>query len=102
MSVSEQIEIPVPTSEEHRKEIFNALKEMSNAMTRIDAENDFIKDTKKAIKENFGIDTKWLTKALKDYHSDRFDVSVKEFEEYESFYESVVNMKNNSTAAIND
>lgn len=99
MSVTDQIEIPVPSSEEHRKDIFEKIKQMSNAMTRMEGEKEFIKETKKLIKENYDIDTKWINMTLKDYHEDKFDESVKAFEEYEGFYESIVNMKNNATAS---
>lgn len=102
MSVSEQIEIVIPSSEEHRKDIFNQIKAMSNAMTRKESEDEFIKETKKFIKETYDIDTKWINKALKDYHKDKFDSTVKEFEEYEAFYESIVNMKNNATQGSDD
>lgn len=96
MSVTEHLEIPVPSSEEHRKDIFRAIQQMSNAMTRKEGEDAFIKETKKFIKETYDIDTKWINKVLKDYHKDKFDATVKEFEEYEAFYESIVNMKNTS------
>lgn len=102
MSTTEQIEIVIPSSEEHRKEILNAIKEMSNAMTRMDGEKDFIKETKKFIKETYDIDSKWLNKALKDYHEDRFEQTQKEYEEYEAFYETIVNMKNNATSTDDD
>jgi hypothetical protein len=70
---------------------------MSNAMTRMEGEKEYIKETIKFIKETYDIDAKWINKTLKDFHKDKFDASVKEFEEYEAFYESIVNMKNNST-----
>lgn len=100
MSVTEQIEIPIPSSEEHRKDILKAIQQMSNAMTRKEAEDEYIKQTLKFIKETYDIDTKWINKTLKDYHKDKFDASVKEFEEYNAFYETVVKMKNNAVESI--
>jgi len=94
---SEQIEINIPSSEEHRKDIFKAIEQMSDAMTRMKAEGEYIKETKKFIKETYEIDPKWISKTLKDFHDDKFDKTVKEFEEYEAFYETIVNMKNNAT-----
>ncbi|MDX1532675.1 MAG: hypothetical protein R3230_00555 [Nitrosopumilaceae archaeon] len=99
MSVTEQIEIVIPSSEEHRKDIFQKIQEMSNAESRIESEKEFIKETKKWIKETYDIEPKWISKALKDYHKNKFDETVHEFEEYEAFYESIVNMKNNATSS---
>jgi len=96
MSVSKQIEIIIPSSEEHRKDILNQIKQMSDALTRMDSEKEFIKDTVKFVKETYDIDPKWINKTLKDFHKNKFDETVKEFEEYEAFYETIVNMKNNS------
>jgi Ni,Fe-hydrogenase I large subunit len=94
--MSDQIEINIPSSEEHRKEIFAAIEQMSNSLTRMKGESDYIKETKKFIKETYEIDPKWISKTLKDFHEDKFDKTVKEFEEYEAFYETIVKMKNNS------
>jgi len=102
MSVSDQIEIVIPSSEEHRKDILSAIKEMSNSLSRMDAEKEYIKATKKFIKETYDIDPKWIAKTLNDYHKDKFDASVKEFEEYEAFYETIVNMKNDATSDAGD
>lgn len=90
MSVSEQIEINIPSSPEDRAKLFKGIKEMSNAKTRIEAEQSFIKETAKALSENFDLDKKWINKLVADYHKDTFDKSVKEFEEYEALYETVV------------
>jgi len=94
--MSDQIEINIPSSEEQRKEIFVAIEQMSNSLTRMKGESDYIKETKKFIKDSYDIDPKWISKTLKDFHEDKFDKTVKEFEEYEAFYETIVNMKNNS------
>jgi len=90
MSTTEQVEIIVPSSPADRKAIKDAIKEMSNSMSRITSEQEYITETLKSLKEKFGVDTKWLRKALNDFHKDQFDKTVKEADEYAEFFEMVM------------
>ena len=47
---------------EDKKRFGNAIKEMSDSMTRMDAEKDLIKDIVQVTFENHGVDKKHLRK----------------------------------------
>lgn len=90
MSTVEQVEIIVPSSPVDRKAIQDGIKEMSNSMSRIASEQEYITETLKSLKEKYGIDTKWLRKALTDFHKDQFDKTVKEADEYAEMFEIIM------------
>lgn len=89
--MSDQV-IITPSSPEDRKKIKGVVKAMSDAMTRIEGERDYIKEAKKALKEDFNLPMKEITTMLNDYHKQAFESRVQRFEEYTDFYESVMNV----------
>lgn len=74
-----------------RLKIKKMLAEISNSMTRIDAEKDLIRETIKEMSDQFQLPKRTLTKMAKVYHKQNFQQEVQSHEEFESLYESVVN-----------
>ena len=84
------------TSPADRKKIKDALQEISNSMTRVDAEKDLIKETIADLHDNFKISKKILIKMARTYHKQNFLNEQQNHEEYETLYEEVVNLKSGS------
>ena len=73
-----------------RKKILDALTEISNSMTRISAERDFIKDAVADVSDKFQIPKKIVAKMARVYHKQSFNTESEENSEFESLYEEVV------------
>ena len=73
-----------------RKKILDALTEISNSMTRISAERDFIKDAVADVSDKFQIQKKIVAKMARVYHKQSFNAESEENSEFESLYEEVV------------
>jgi hypothetical protein len=76
-----------------RKKIRDALQEISNSMTRVDAEKDFIKDAVTDISDNFKLSKKTVNKLARVYHKQNFNQEVEQYQEFENLYEEVVVLK---------
>jgi cyanate lyase len=75
------------SSPEDRKKLLNAVIELSNSMTRVDAERDFQKDAVNAITEELDLQKKYVRKVARIYHKQNItDVKI-ENEEVEELYE---------------
>lgn len=75
---------------EDRKKIKEALIEISNSMTRIDAEKDLIKNIVQDVSDNFKLPKKYVNKMARIYHKQNFSQEQQESEELESLYITVV------------
>lgn len=95
MSVQETVIIP--SSPEDRKRINNAMQEVSNSMTRIEAERELIKETIALIKEDFQIPPKYFRKLCKVYHKQSFNAELVEHDEFTELYEVVTGIKKEDT-----
>jgi len=67
------------------------LAEISNSMTRVDAEKDLIRETIKDMSDQFQLSKKTLNKMARVYHKQNFQQEVAGHEEFEALYEQVVN-----------
>ena len=74
-----------------RLKIKKMLAEISNSMTRVDAEKDLIRETIKNMSDQFQLSKRTLSKMAKVYHKQNFQQEVQSHEEFETLYESVVN-----------
>lgn len=83
----------VISSPEDKKRIANAIKELSDSMTRIDAEKDLIRDIIQVTHENHGIDKKHLRKLATIYHKANINEVRTEHDEIESLYEELFKTK---------
>lgn len=75
---------------EQRKKFRDALQEISNSMTRIEAERDLIKDIKAELVQEFELPKKTINSLAKIYHKQSFDQEAQEFSDLEALYEEVV------------
>jgi MoaA/NifB/PqqE/SkfB family radical SAM enzyme len=65
------------------------IKELSNSMTRVDAEKDFQKDAIGNLADELGIKKQYIAKIAQVYHKQTFVKMQAEHEEIEELYESV-------------
>ena len=79
----------IPSSPEDRKRIKAALQEMSDCMTRIEAERDLIKNIIENVHEEFELSKKTFRRMAKVYHRQNFSKEVAEHEEFEVLYENI-------------
>ena len=79
----------IPSSPEDRKRIRTALQEMSDSMTRIEAERDLMKEIITNVHEEFELIKKTFRRMAKVYHRQNFSKEVAEHEEFEVMYENI-------------
>jgi len=72
-----------------KQKLLSALKEISAAMTRQEGERDFIKSTKKELREEFDYKVKTLNRLAKTFHKQNLQEEVEDFEEFQQLYEVV-------------
>lgn len=72
-----------------RKAVYDALREISNSMTRMEAERDLISETLKAVKDKFELPPKYVRTLAKIYHKQNFNQIKEEQAEVEQLYESI-------------
>lgn len=73
-----------------RKKIRDALQEVSNSYTRIEAERDLIKNVVGDLSDQFGLDKRTLRKMARTYHKQNFADERQAFDEFEELYESLL------------
>lgn len=76
-------------SPEDKKKVFDAVREISNSMTRIEAERDLIKDIVKDVSDNFQIPRKTVKKIAVTYHKQNLTQVEQEHEEFVDLYDKV-------------
>ena len=77
-------------SQPDREKLFKIIKECSDSLTRIEGENDFIKESVAAASKNMQLPKKLVARLVKVYHKQNFDEEVAVHEQFETLYESVV------------
>lgn len=80
----------VITNPETLRAINKAMQELSNSMTRIEAERDLIKDIITNLCDDHELDKKIIRKMARVYHKRSFTTEVQEHEEFEVLYENVI------------
>lgn len=80
-----------PSNQADRKAIFDCIKLVSESMTKIDSEREFIKEAIKDICDSKNISKKTFRRMAKVYYKQNFDKEVEEHEEFETLYENVTN-----------
>ena len=80
-------------SPEAKKAIKGLVGEVSGAMTRMEAERDYIKEAIKAIADDHELDKKILKKMCKTYHQQRFHTEKQDNEQFETTYAEVFDIK---------
>ena len=72
-----------------RKAVYDALREISNSLTRMEAERDLISETLKSVKDKFELPPKYVRTLAKIYHKQNFNQFKEEQNEVEFLYEAV-------------
>ena len=85
--------IAIPSSPADRKVIKDAMQEISNSLTRIEAERDLVKETVKDICTKYQLPTRAFRKLAVTYHKQNFNEEAASFEEFEALYASIVETK---------
>ena len=90
----------IPSNPADRKEILDCMKEISNSMTRMEGEREFIREAIKDICEKQELSKKTFRRMAKVYHKQNYNKEIEEHEEFESMYETITNSTTmNSTTA---
>jgi len=77
---------------EQKKDLQNAIREISNSMTRTEAERDLIKDNVKAQSDNLQIPKKIISKIAKTFHKQSLHQEVADHEDFVELYEKVTSV----------
>ncbi|HAW03255.1 MAG TPA: hypothetical protein DCW83_01135 [Saprospirales bacterium] len=80
----------IPSSPADVKRIKDCIIEITNAMTLMDAQRDFIKEAILSCCEDVDVDKKHLRKMAKIYHKQNLAEIVGELEDVEALYEGVM------------
>jgi hypothetical protein len=76
--------------EQDKNELRGVLQEISNSMTRMDAEKEYIKEAIAAASEKYQLNKKYLRKMAKVYHQNNFTDEVSDMEEFQKLYETII------------
>ena len=84
------INITIPSSEADKKKIADCIREIDCAMTRIDAEKDFIKEAAAALQDAVGIPKKYINRMARIYHKQNLPQVTSEISDLEQLYNEVI------------
>jgi len=79
----------IPSSPADRAKIQAAIREISGAMTRMEGEREFIKESFAALHEEFELPKKYMRKVAVAYHKQNLNKSKEEFSDVEDLYAAV-------------
>jgi hypothetical protein len=79
----------IPSSPEDRAKVQAAIREISNAMTRMEGERDFIKESLAMLQEDFELPKKYMRKVAVTYHKQNLNKVKEEFSDMEDIYAAV-------------
>jgi hypothetical protein len=79
----------IPSNPADRKKIESALQEISNSLTRSEAERDLVRDIIKTTCDQFELDKKIFRRMARVYHRRNFNEEVAEHEQFETLYETI-------------
>lgn len=82
--------LPQVITEEHRKKIQGALKEMSASMLRVESEKDLQKEIAERMKEECMIPKREFNRLAKIYHASNLVEEAAKNEEFIAFAEAVM------------
>lgn len=82
--------LPTTITDKDRKDIQNALREMSDSMTRVSAEKDLQKDIAQKMLDEVGVPKREFNKLAKIYHASNLMEEAARNEEFMEFAEAVM------------
>lgn len=83
-------EIVIPSSLEDRRKLREGVEEMSRALTRIEDEKSYIKDSVDALHDSTGVEKKYIRRMVTDYHKDQLEDKASEMDEYVDLYNTIL------------
>lgn len=93
----EQVDFNLPSDPAARRKIRDAIYEISGVTQEIKDKRSYITDTKKMLKDEFGLPPKIATKMAKTVHEHNFQDVVAESEAFTSTYEVLFEGGSNTT-----
>lgn len=75
--------------DDEKKKLKGAIEELSNSMTRVDAEKDLQKDIIQTAFDNTGVDKKYIRKLATIYHKQNLVEVQSENDEVQNLYEDL-------------
>jgi viroplasmin and RNaseH domain-containing protein len=81
--------ITIPSDPQTKQTLLNALKEMSNSMTRVDAEKDLQKEIIEEVSDKTEVPKKYISKLARIYHKQNISEVKTENDDLETLYEVV-------------
>jgi len=82
--------VVIPSDDESKKRVRNALEEISNSMTRMSAERDLIKNILQDVEDDTQVPKKYLRKMANIFHKQNLNEVKTENDDVETLYETVV------------
>lgn len=80
--------VVIPDADDAKK-VAAIIKDIDNALMMIQAKKDYIKETKKALKDDYGLTPKSIQTMIQLYHKQSADKYFKEQEELEDLYDKL-------------
>lgn len=80
----------LPTNQKDLDRIKAAVKEANDSLIRIQSERDEIKAIAEVMQEELNIPKKFFNKMVRVYNKASFDKEIKEIEEFEALYETIM------------
>lgn len=80
----------VTLTDEQKKQLQGAIKEISNSMLRGEAERDLIREIVKEQSSELQIPKKTITKIAKTYHKQNLTQEIEEHEDFVELYDKVI------------
>jgi hypothetical protein len=73
-----------------REKLLKVLRECSGALTRMEGEKDYIKESVTQICNDLKLPKKIVSRLVKVYHKQNYDEEVATHEQFEQLYETIV------------
>jgi hypothetical protein len=86
----QQLAVNILSNESDKQKLFKVVKECSDSLTRIEGENDFIKESISEISKQLQLPKKLVSRLVKVYHKQNYDEEIAVHEQFETLYETVV------------
>lgn len=89
MSVIDTQSFAIPSDPKDREKIAAVFKDMSQQLVKCEATKEYVKDAKKALKEEFEIPANVINTMFRVYHADNAASHFEEQREMEALYDAL-------------
>jgi hypothetical protein len=84
------INVVIPTSPDDRAKVQASMREISGAMSRIESEREYIKESLAMLEETFELPKKYMRKVATVYHKQNLNEVKNEFSDVEDIYAAII------------